>query len=136
MRLSEILDYKLNKLDMSQKELEELKMQLLDNAEEMKKDFLEEGFSEEEAQKKALDSIELDELITSIKESSIKKYLTLNRILATIFAVIYSGFLVKCISNNAGMVSDLLESSYIPFRFLINLVKHLMNYKGPIYEEL
>ncbi|ELC8462500.1 hypothetical protein QTH51_01910 [Clostridium perfringens] len=136
MRLSEILDYKLNKLDMSQKELEELKMQLLDNAEEMKKDFLEEGFSEEEAQKKALDSIELDELITSIKESSIKKYLTLNRILAIIFAVIYSGFLVKCISNNAGMVSDLLESSYIPFRFLINLVKHLMNYKGPIYEEL
>ena len=56
MRLNEILDYKLNKLDMSQKELEELKMQLLDNAEEMKKDFLEEGFSEEEAQKKALDS--------------------------------------------------------------------------------
>ena len=44
MRLSEILDYKLNKLDMSQKELEDLKMQLLDNAEEMKKDFLEEGF--------------------------------------------------------------------------------------------
>ena len=78
MRLNEVLDYKLNKLDMSQKELEELKMQLLDNAEEMKKDFLEEGFSEEEAQKKALDSIELDELITSIKESSIKKYLTLN----------------------------------------------------------
>ena len=63
MRLNEVLDYKLNKLDMSQKELEELKMQLLDNAEEMKKDFLEEGFSEEEAQKKALDSIELDELI-------------------------------------------------------------------------
>ena len=63
---------------MSQKELEDLKMQLLDNAEEMKKDFLEEGFSEEEAQKKALDSIELDDLITSIKESSIKKYLTLN----------------------------------------------------------
>ena len=29
-----------------------------------------------------------------------------------------------------------MESSYIPFRFLINLVKHLMNYKGPIYEEL
>ncbi len=78
MRLNEVLDYKLNKLDMSQKELEELKMQLLDNAEEMKKDFLEEGFSEEEAQKKALDSIELDELIKSIKESSIKKYLTLN----------------------------------------------------------
>ncbi|UUR81963.1 hypothetical protein NQ196_04885 [Clostridium perfringens] len=78
MRLNEVLDYKLNKLDMSQKELEELKMQLLDNAEEMKKDFLEEGFSEEEAQKKALDSIELDELITSIKESSIKKYLILN----------------------------------------------------------
>ncbi|MDM0714004.1 hypothetical protein QTH85_01875 [Clostridium perfringens] len=78
MRLNEILDYKLNKLDMSQKELEDLKMQLLDNAEEMKKDFLEEGFSEEEAQKKALDSIELDDLITSIKESSIKKYLTLN----------------------------------------------------------
>ncbi len=125
MRLSEILDYKLNKLDMSQKELEELKMQLLDNAEEMKKDFLEEGFSEEEAQKKALDSIELDELITSIKESSIKKYLTLNRILATIFAVIYSGFLVKCISNNAGMVSKLLDSSYIPFRFSINLIKNI-----------
>lgn len=41
MRLSDVLDYKLNKLDMSQKELEELKMQLLDNAEEMKKDFLE-----------------------------------------------------------------------------------------------
>ena len=78
MRLNEVLDYKLNKLDMSQKELEDLKMQLLDNAEEMKKDFLEEGFSEEEAQKKALDSIELDDLITSIKESSIKKYLTLN----------------------------------------------------------
>lgn len=37
MRLNELLDYKLNKLDMSQKELEELKMQLLDNAEEMKK---------------------------------------------------------------------------------------------------
>ncbi|MDU2828770.1 MAG: hypothetical protein E7C01_16165, partial [Clostridium perfringens] len=68
MRLNEVLDYKLNKLDMSQKELEELKMQLLDNAEEMKKDFLEKGFSEEEAQKKALDSIELDELIKSIKE--------------------------------------------------------------------
>ena len=67
MRLNEVLDYKLNKLDMSQKELEELKMQLLDNAEEMKKDFLEEGFSEEEAQKKALDSIELDELIKSIE---------------------------------------------------------------------
>ena len=37
MRLNEILDYKLSKLDMSQKELEDLKMQLLDNAEEMKK---------------------------------------------------------------------------------------------------
>ena len=136
MRLSEILDYKLNKLDMSQKEVEELKMQLLDNAEEMKKDFLEEGFSEEEAQKKALDSIELDELITSIKESSIKKYLTLNRILATIFVVIYSGFLIKCISLTAGMGGKLLDSSYIPFRFSINLVKHIMNNKGPIYEEL
>ncbi|MFQ7566134.1 MAG: hypothetical protein ACLRMQ_10515, partial [Clostridium perfringens] len=102
MRLNEVLDYKLNKLDMSQKELEELKMQLLDNAEEMKKDFLEKGFSEEEAQKKALDSIELDELIKSIKESSVKKYLTLNRILATIFVVIYSGFLIKCISHTAG----------------------------------
>lgn len=136
MRLNEVLDYKLNKLDMSQKELEELKMQLLDNAEEMKKDFLEEGFSEEEAQKKALDSIELDELIKSIKESSVKKYLTLNRILAIIFVVIYSGFLIKCISHTAGMSSKLLESSYIPFRFSINLVKHIMNNKGPIYEEL
>lgn len=52
------------------------------------------------------------------------------------FVIIYSGFLIKCIYNTFGMCSRLLDSSYIHFRFSINLVKHLMDYKGPIYEEL
>lgn len=77
MSLIKTLDRKLKNLDISQKELNELKLQLLDNAEEIKNDFLNEGFSEEEAEKKAIDSIELDELVKSIKEGSIKKSLYL-----------------------------------------------------------
>lgn len=136
MSLSEILDYKLKKLDMSQKELSELKMQLLDCADEIKIDFLDEGFSEEEAQNKALDSIELDELIKSIKDNSIKKYFILNRILATIFVIIYSAFLVKCILNTAGMSSSFIKSSYIPFKFSLNIIKHILTSNIPVYEEL
>ena len=75
MSLIKTLDRRLKNLDISQKELNELKLQLLDNAEELKNDFLNEGFTEEEAEKKAIDSMELDELVKSIKEGSIKKSL-------------------------------------------------------------
>lgn len=54
MSLIKTLDRRLKNLDISQKELNELKLQLLDNAEELKNDFLNEGFTEEEAEKKLL----------------------------------------------------------------------------------
>ena len=63
MSLIKTLDRRLKNLDISQKELNELKLQLLDNAEEIKNDFLNEGFSEEEAEKKAIDSMELKKVL-------------------------------------------------------------------------
>ena len=90
MSLIKTLDRRLKNLDISQKELNELKLQLLDNAEEIKNDFLNEGFSEEEAEKKAIDSMELDELVKSIKEGSIKKSLLPNRIISSVLIILYT----------------------------------------------
>ena len=45
MTLKRLLNKKLRKLDISSRELSELKLELFDTAEEMKKDFLNEGFS-------------------------------------------------------------------------------------------
>ena len=79
MSINKALNRKLKKLDISKKEFIELKNQLLDNADELKEEFLKEGLSEEEAEKKVLESIELDELIKSFKENSIKKYFLSNK---------------------------------------------------------
>lgn len=79
MNINKALNRKLKKLDISKKEFIDLKNQLLDNADELKEEFLREGLSEEEAEKKVLESIELDELIKSFKENSIKKYFLSNK---------------------------------------------------------
>ena len=69
MTLKRLLNKKLRKLDISSRELSELKLELLDTAEEMKKDFLNEGFSEKEANEKVINTLQIDELINSTKES-------------------------------------------------------------------
>ncbi|MDM0842516.1 hypothetical protein QTI39_14315, partial [Clostridium perfringens] len=72
MTLKRLLNKKLRKLDISSRELSELKLELLDTAEEMKKDFLNEGFSEKEANEKVINTLQIDELINSTKESYLK----------------------------------------------------------------
>lgn len=127
MSLSKNLDRRLKKLDIPSKELTELKLQLLDNTEELKNDFLNEGFSEEEAEKKAIDSLELDELIKSIKENSIKKSILPNRIIASILIIIYTIFIIICVRNISFVASPLMKKTYIPFKFLINTISLLFN---------
>ena len=90
MSINKALNRKLKKLDISKKEFIELKNQLLDNADELKEEFLKEGLSEEEAEKKVLESIELDELIKSFKENSIKKYFLSNKIIVISLTIIFS----------------------------------------------
>lgn len=128
MSLSKNLDRRLKKLDIPSKELTELKLQLLDNTEELKNDFLNEGFSEEEAEKKAIDSLELDELIKSIKENSIKKYFLSNKIIVISLTVIFSLFILKCTTFTAPNRGNLSDFAYIPFRFLFNLIININNY--------
>lgn len=136
MSLSKSLDYKLKKLDISQKELNELKLQLLDNAEELKNDFLNDGFSEEEAEKMAIDHMELDELIKSMKESSMKKSILPNRIIALILIAIYTFFILICVRNVSSISSPLVKKSYIPFKFFINIINFLFNGKYSIFEDV
>lgn len=128
MSLSKNLDRRLKKLDIPSKELTELKLQLLDNTEELKNDFLNEGFSEEEAEKKTIDSLELDELIKSIKENSIKKYFLSNKIIVISLTVIFSLFILKCTTFTAPNRGNLSDFAYIPFRFLFNLIININNY--------
>ena len=125
MSLIKTLDRKLKNLDISQKELNELKLQLLDNAEEIKNDFLNEGFSEEEAEKKAIDSIELDELVKSIKEGSIKKSLLPNRIISSVLIILYTLFVIKCVKNISVISSPLLHGNFIPFKFTFNFLSSI-----------
>lgn len=125
MSLIKTLDRRLKNLDISQKELNELKLQLLDNAEEIKNDFLNEGFSEEEAEKKAIDSMELDELVKSIKEGSIKKSLLPNRIISSVLIILYTLFVIKCVKNISVISSPLLHGSFIPFKFTFNFLSSI-----------
>lgn len=128
MSITKILDRKLKKLDISQKELIDLKNQLLDNADELKEEFLKEGLSEKEAEKKVLESIELDELIKSFKENSIKKYFLSNKIIVISLTVIFALFILKCATFTAPNRGHLSDFSYIPFRFLFNLIINANNY--------
>ncbi|MDM0591520.1 hypothetical protein QTG97_15855, partial [Clostridium perfringens] len=100
------------KLDISSRELSELKLELLDTAEEMKKDFLNEGFSEKEANEKAINSLQLDELINSTKESYLKANLIKNRFLSCLLLAIYTIFILICISNTTNGGGYLSKGAY------------------------
>ena len=128
MIINKALNRKLKKLDISKKEFIELKNQLLDNADELKEEFLKEGLSEEEAEKKVLESIELDELIKSFKENSIKKYFLSNKIIVISLTIIFSLFILKCTTFTAPNRGNLSDFAYIPFRFLFNLIININNY--------
>lgn len=136
MNLSKSLDYRLKNLDISKKELNELKLQLLDNANELKKDFLNDGFSEEEAEKMAIEHLELNELIKSIRENSIKKSILPNRIIALILISIYIFFLLICVRHISSTSSPLVRKSYIPFKFFINIINFLSSGKRSILDDV
>ena len=120
MILKRLLNKKLRKLDISSRELSELKLELLDTAEEMKKDFLNEGFSEKEANEKVINTLQIDELINSTKESYLKANLINTRILSSLFLGIYL-FILICISNTTNGGGYLSKGAYLPFKFLYNL---------------
>ena len=115
------LNKKLRQLDISSRELSELKLELLDTAEEMKKDFLNEGFSEKEANEKVINTLQIDELINSTKESYLKANLINTRILSSLFLGIYTIFILICISNTTNGGGYLSKGAYLPFKFLYNL---------------
>ena len=121
MTLKRLLNKKLRKLDISSRELSELKLELLDTAEEMKKDFLNEGFSEKEANEKVINTLQIDELINSTKESYLKANLINTRILSSLFLGIYTIFILICISNTTNGGGYLSKGAYLPFKFLYNL---------------
>lgn len=122
MSINKALNRKLKKLDISKKEFIELKNQLLDNADELKEEFLKEGLSEEEAEKKVLKSIELDKLIKSFKENSIKKYFLSNKIIVISLTIIFSLFILKCTTFTAPNRGNLSDFAYIPFRSNIHII--------------
>ncbi|EOU1913119.1 hypothetical protein GZ981_003076 [Clostridium perfringens] len=121
MTLKRLLNKKLRELDISSRELSELKLELLDTAEEMKKDFLNEGFSEKEANEKVINTLQIDELINSTKESYLKANLINTRILSSLFLGIYTIFILICISNTTNGGGYLSKGAYLPFKFLYNL---------------
>lgn len=64
--------------------------------------------------------MELDELVKSIKEGSIKKSLLPNRIISSVLIILYTLFVIKCVKNISVISSPLLRGSFIPFKFTFN----------------